>query len=117
MNFTVPKNSIIEERCWGCNKVCSDEALGSSDDHLCQPCFDKNEDELESLNGRSTALKNGRITPITKRKTVAVRVPAARTAASSKTPQMEGNTKYGCTLLQPEAAKEVRVSLDKLSKS
>jgi hypothetical protein len=43
---------MVKERCWKCKKMRNDVEL-CADDRLCQPCFRRNEDELESARKRS----------------------------------------------------------------
>jgi hypothetical protein len=41
------------ERCWKCQKIRNDVRLRSTDDRLCEACFDKNEADLEVVRRRA----------------------------------------------------------------
>jgi hypothetical protein len=44
---------MVKERCWKCNKLRNDVELRSCDDRLCEPCFQKNEEDLVAARSRS----------------------------------------------------------------
>jgi hypothetical protein len=46
------QHNMTKERCWKCKKMRNDVELCATDDRLCQSCFRKNEEELESAQRR-----------------------------------------------------------------
>jgi hypothetical protein len=53
---------MVKERCWRCNKLRSDVTLRASDDRLCEPCCQKNDEDLAAVRQRSNR-KNNAATP------------------------------------------------------
>lgn len=69
------------ERCWKCKKLCNDVQLRSTDDRLCQACFDKNEADLDAIR-RHDASNNVSATKVT---------PNQNVSTPSTTATMQGS--------------------------
>lgn len=52
-----------KERCWCCKKIRSDVELRSTDDRMCQSCFEKNESDLELQRRQTADVGNDKQTP------------------------------------------------------
>lgn len=85
------------ERCWKCQKIRNDVQLRSTDDRLCQPCFEKNEAELDAINRRHEAgdsatasTKASRRVSLTPVSTTAKRLQSTSPSASSSSLKRDG---------------------------
>jgi hypothetical protein len=77
-----------KERCWRCKKVRTDVALRSTDDRLCQSCFDKNEAELDANRNRTPTTHNS-ISTGQVRATPRLASAVVTSAATSKVRQLD----------------------------